>query len=283
MQDTQNPRMLPQSKRSTPRFQKLQRKKLSAPFRSPLPKNTAPSYVFPSKDQNAAIDVGSSPNHEYAVHKSANPSESTPSGDKNSVLDAVKSSRKTYTTKAAAQFKSPLSASTQSATTSSVRLTPTIQALERSVQMLKRAVKVKRDGEDEILKALTEKWREAGREVAWEVWNLVKDRSMSDGNDNWGGDRQRGDAPDGKREFQDMWGWDDRDCMKRRKFDTDDWRDGAEVMDPSAFRDESDFLGSNKSEPEDRSEGTLGTMLRQLGIDPGILEWDEQEEAFVDK
>jgi hypothetical protein len=274
--------MLPNPKRSTPRLQKLQREKLSAPFRSPLPKTTAAWHVLSIKDQNAAADVSSSLHHKPTVCESTNPNESTPSHDKSSVHDMVTPSRKTYTRKAAAQFKPPLPTSTLSVATSSVRLTPTIQALERSVQTLKRAVKVRRDGEDEILMTLTEKWREAGREVAWEMWNLVKDRGMSDGSNNWGGDRLRGEASDGKREFQDTWGWDDSDCTKRQKSDSDDRRGGVETMSPSAFHDESDFLGSNKFEPEDRGGGTLGTMLRQLGIDPDILGWDEQEETFVE-
>jgi hypothetical protein len=269
--------MPPNPKRSTPKFQKLQHKKLSAPFRSPVPKTSAPLHVLSINDQNAAtIDVRSSLHDKSTVRKSANPNESIPSHDNSSVHDTAKPSRKTYTTKAAAQFKSPLPNSTQPVASSSVRLTPTIQALERSVQTLKRALKVKRDGEDEILTALTEKWREAGREIAWEMWNLLKDRSMGDGGGDWGGDRL-----EGKREFQDAWGWDDNDRTKRQKSDSDGWRGDIETMDPSTLHDEND--SSNKFELEDRGGGTLGTMLRQLGIDPEILGWDEQEETFVDK
>jgi hypothetical protein len=38
-------------------------------------------------------------------------------------------------------------------------------------------VKVKEDCEEEILSGLIQKWTEAGREIAWEVWGVVKENT----------------------------------------------------------------------------------------------------------
>jgi hypothetical protein len=38
--------------------------------------------------------------------------------------------------------------------------------------------------------------------------------------------------------------------------------------------------GSDEDEDLDRSHDTLGTMLRQPGIDPQTLYWDDEEGAF---
>lgn len=40
-------------------------------------------------------------------------------------------------------------------------------------------------------------------------------------------------------------------------------------------------IGGGTSE-EDETRNTLGTMLRQLRIDPATLGWDEQMETFID-
>jgi hypothetical protein len=45
-----------------------------------------------------------------------------------------------------------------------------IQALERRVQILKRAVKILAEEDDDILEGLAQKWREKGREIANQLW-----------------------------------------------------------------------------------------------------------------
>ena len=98
-------------------------------------------------------------------------------------------------------FKSPLSSLSSSTKTASS--SPNIQALERKVQLLKQAIKIKAANEEEKLEQLTKKWRDVGREVAWELWAAVKDREMGG---NWGGDSQGG---------SETWGWDDKKDDKK--------------------------------------------------------------------
>jgi hypothetical protein len=164
-------------------------------------------------------------------------------------------------------------------------LTPTIQALERKIQILKRAVKVKMDREEEILEKLVKKWTEAGREVAWEVWGLVKDSgadgSVSAGRGGWGEEKKGGT----KRGFEEDWGWDEQDG-KKAKADDRNWgwnveRD--EDRKQSSYEEDGMKNGSKKyeEEEEEEREDTLGTMLRQLGIDPETFGWNEDEGEFV--
>lgn len=198
--------------------------------------------------------------------------------------------------KVASQFKSPLSDPllAKSATLSSVRLTPTIQSLERKIQILKRAVKVKADGEEEILSELVKKWTEAGREVAWDVWSLVKDSGGDPASTggrkagDWGEDERQGK----KRSFEEGWGWDDREAKKPKTDDSErNWGWSTEPKDQDegyGADDEYNFDSRNRNcgeMPEDddeRVEDTLGTMLRQLGIDPETFGWNEGEGEFTD-
>jgi hypothetical protein len=196
-----------------------------------------------------------------------------------------------FTPKAASQFKSPLSAPAPAAF-SSVRLTPTIQALERKVQILKRAVKVKMGGEEEVLERLVKKWTEAGRDVAWEVWGLVKDsgtdgRSVGAGGSGWGEEKKGGT----KRGFEEGWGWDEKDG-KRAKMSDGLERNWGWNVERDEDREQSGY-GENgmkngiyngkkyEEEEEEKGEDTLGTMLRQLGIAPETFGWDEDEGEFV--
>ena len=162
------------------------------------------------------------------------------------------------TKRATAQFKSPLLTGVSN-TTFAVRLTPTIQSLQRDVQMLKRAIKVRQEGEEGELERLVRKWTEAGREVAYELWGLVKD--------NESGDRYVGIVGKAKGGFEGNWGWENKASADRSwEFgDTNDQHTREEGLD---------------GEEETRSD-TLGTMLRQLGIAPETLGWDEEEGGFA--
>ncbi|KAF7355101.1 hypothetical protein MSAN_01425700 [Mycena sanguinolenta] len=123
--------------------------------------------------------------------------------------------KKHRTQRASGQFKSPLPLAVASIP-SAVRQTPTIQTLERKVQLLRRAVKVKKTGEEQTLQALVKKWTEAGREVAWEVWALVKDQENGNGDD-WG------KAKSEKRKFEDSWGWNEDSSSKKVKTEWENW------------------------------------------------------------
>jgi hypothetical protein len=120
--------------------------------------------------------------------------------------------------------------------------------LERKVAILRRAVKIKRDGDEDHLKRLTKKWRDAGRDAAYELWSIVRDLSTEEG-------EIRGKNGD------TGWGWDDR-----------------EERDTLG----EDGLDAENGESAERQENTLRVMLRKLGIAPETLGWNDEEEAFVD-
>ena len=176
-----------------------------------------------------------------------------------------------HTARVAKQFKSPFhpphepsesapaSSSTFTPLSSTVRALPTIQALQGKVQTLKQAIKIKRSerGEDEeaALARLTEKWTTAGREVAWALWEYVRDLDP-------------GTAP------QKGGGWfTDEDAGQKRGWDE------AEYI---GARAESGMDGQEEEEEAPIVQHTLGVMLRRLGIDPATLGWDEEEGDFVD-
>lgn len=128
------------------------------------------------------------------------------------------------------------------------------------MQLLRRAVKLEQDNEATLLKELTIKWAEAGREVAWDVWALVKDSRQERGNQatpmkwDWDEDKPKSQS----------WGWSSEDNESH-----------AENEEPSTSK-------VQEESEEDRSRDSLGIMLREFGIDPDTLGWDDQEETFVD-
>jgi hypothetical protein len=185
-----------------------------------------------------------------------------------SVRQAEKS--KDRTAKAAAQFKPPLVVPSTGEICPLARPTPTIQALERKVQLLTRAVKVRENSEEKILTGLIEKWTEAGREVAWEVWNVVKENT-----DTYDQGTGR------KRNYGDSWGWQHAGESKRPKDECSHW--GWDATHDHEREHEGDVVRMKDIEVEEVPRRTLGTMLMELGIAPETLGWNEAEEAFVDK
>jgi hypothetical protein len=183
---------------------------------------------------------------------------STPSGPSK---PSTSTSKKEYTPRSAGKFKSPFKRTISGTSTAppvfpSTRLTPAVQALEAQVQLLKRAVNIKEaaaNGKQTPLDELALKWRTAGREVAKEVWELVKDNKQTS-NESW--------AP-AKREFESGWGWEKSD---------DEERD----------RERSQRQQEDHDEELESTQDNIGTMLRQLRIDPVTLGWDETEGDFVD-
>lgn len=134
--------------------------------------------------------------------------------------------------------------------------------LEHRLQVLRRAVKVKEEKDEDVLQQLVTRWTEAGREAAYELWDLVKDTGDLQGRSSalgscWG----RGTTLSGDKN----WGWEKpEDDVNNRT----DWHSGED--------------GNAITCEEDETRNTLATMLRQLRIDPATLGWDEQMETFID-
>lgn len=154
-------------------------------------------------------------------------------------------------------------------------------------------MKVRQNGEEETLAGLVKKWTEAGREVAWEVWGLVKD-SGGDVTSATASASNRGDWADGgksgnKRGFDEGWGWDDKGDAKKMRPDGFERNWGWNVErseDSGADGDDEADIGMKhgmryEEEEEEKRQDTLGTMLRHLGIAPETLGWDEDEGEFV--
>ena len=120
--------------------------------------------------------------------------------------------------------------------------------LDRKLTTLRRAVKIKCDGDEAHLERLAKKWRDAGREAAYELWGIVRDLSTEGG-------ETRGNGKD------NGWGWN-------------------EQGEQGTIRE--DDVETEAGEHTERQENTLGVMLRKLGIAPETLGWNEVEEAFVD-
>lgn len=161
-------------------------------------------------------------------------------------------------------FKSPLS-SLSSSTTKSV-LSPNIQALERKLQLLKRAVKIKAGGEEEKLEELISKWRSVGREVSWEVWSVV--REQSEGN-SWGIDSQKQQSGFGN--LEENWGWETGTVQKRWHGYGSNW--DYTTVDQDAVRKE------DLTDSQELLDLELGTSAMNSANKPTLL---DLETHFVD-
>jgi hypothetical protein len=257
----------PAPKRATLASQQRQFKKLIAPFRSPLMLNKdedTPSEDLLKFKSPLSILLAPPP----APRMPLTPQKPHYAHAAPSVTPAKTRVR---TLKAASQFKSPLSssASASSGRGSSIRLTPTVQSLERKLQLLKRAVKVKENDEEKILIGLIKKWTEAGREVAYELWDLVKDTANKAEGMGW----DEGKGRMGPRDSN--WGW-DSPGIKRDGYPENEMN--------TATENPLDEGCTNKilSGADEQTRNTMGTMLRQLGIATETLGWDENEELFLD-
>lgn len=280
--------VIPRPKRPTPAGQRQQQKKLSKPFRSPVlhtPVRLAPK---PPASQTPPLAVASkSADIQTALSDSFKTKGQESNADASSSSQAVDTKVKHRTPRAASQFKSPLpTTSTPLDEATLVRLTPTIQSLERKLQLLRRALKVREDVQEEVLEGLVKKWSEAGREAAWEVWDVVKDNANSE--EPSGSSQSKGK----KRSIDENWGWDESGDQKKPKMEKErNW--GWDVV-PVSEREDGDVLPEKQheevAETQEEAEGeegapqpTLGTMLIQLGIAPETLGWDEEEGNFVDR
>ncbi len=254
-----------------------QHKKLAAPFRSPVIKGplvqgglhavyaTGRALMSPSLRKAAADDAIVISPHETA-----------------DVRPDPTLANKDRTANAAKQFKSPLVGSSTAASASgtlfsSAKSTPTIQALQGKLQTLKQAIRIKKSGKEDKgdeLERLVAKWTTAGREVAWAVWDYVKD--LDPGTDAAVGQNKGGWSSDGcdfwgakageKRGFEPGWGYDDEHAPKKARTDG-----GVEAIEEE-----------EEDEALPVTQHTLGTMLRHMSIDLATLGWDEEEGDFVD-
>ena len=250
---------IPYPKRPSIAVHRLQQKKLAQPFRSPvLPQASKVETRLKTSATDLRADAVSS--------RSLTPKEEDSEKHVSSSSTTLDSKIKYRTARAAAQFKSPLSAPNMLKDSSLVRLTPTIQALERKLQILKRAVKVREDVQEEVLEGLVKKWTEAGREVAWEVWNLVKDNGNSDGGH---GNSQSSK----KRAFQGSWGWESPGDGKKPRGEEMERNWGWDVVP----------ICAEEEDEEDAPKHTLGTMLMQLGVAPDTLGWNDEEGSFIER
>jgi hypothetical protein len=234
----------PTPRRATLASQKLSRKKLAAPFRSPLQNRmastlpTTPTVLV--EDDKQKQTVGGS-RAEYQTNPTS--AKAAPAGAQRPIQTIVRSSR------AAAQFRSPLVKVPVHASRPLVLPNQAIMDLERKLTILRRAVKIKRDGDEGHLERLAKKWRDAGREAAYELWGIVRDLS-TEGGEIRGNSNNTG------------WGWDDKGEHGRSGEERQDAEEGGQA---------------------EKQKSTLGVMLRKLGIAPETLGWNDEEEAFVDE
>ncbi|KAJ3557644.1 hypothetical protein NP233_g11686 [Leucocoprinus birnbaumii] len=267
----------PNPRRPTQAAQRRQYAKLSKPFRTPC-------LVRPeSENQRFTL----SPKREWMPEKVEDDGQDIPLGTHTIGATAVThggvkdgGEKRRPNKKAGAQFKSPLiTKSGNGPETNSqqndptIRLTPTIQMLERKLQIMKRAVKIKEDDQEDSLRGLIAKWTEAGQEIAWEVWATVKENNAG----------EEFSAINGKRSLQYFWHWEMGDD-KRHKGEEDSFHlseiAGNELEETGDIVRVGSIEESAEDEELERPHHTLGTMLRQLGIDPQTLGWDDEEETF---
>lgn len=227
-----SPPRAPAPRRATLASQKLSRKKLAAPFRSPLPaKSITAKVVTPvSQEKVPREHIFKEPE----VKREASPKLIHPAAQKNLVR----------TSRAAAQFRSPLAKTMEHEPRPLILPSQATMALERKLTLLRRAIKIKRDGDESHLERLAAKWRDAAREAAYELWGIVRDVSTEGG-------EVRSNSGGG-------WGWEERDGQGAVAKDVEDEECGVQ------------------------RENTLGVMLRKLGIAPETLGWDNEGETFVD-
>lgn len=237
--------------------QQRSNKKIRNPFRSPLLPKTAQS-------QNESKDISVMAFPDLTVSRP----EKRPT-TKKGMQSKVKG---VGTVAARAAFKPPLFKSGSSVIDKALSTprSPHPQGLQQRLQLLQRAVKLKQSGEDEKLEELAKKWKDVAKQVAWELWNIVKDGDVDESNDNYShstmgptGDRDGRFGSSGT--FAKNWGWDEK-----------------EEENQDHEKEDNQAVAVQEEEDPKAEQRTMGLMLRQLGIAHETLGWDEQNEDFVD-
>ncbi|KAL5508345.1 hypothetical protein ACEPAH_5964 [Sanghuangporus vaninii] len=194
---------VPAPKRMTLASQRRQHKKLASPFRSPLlSKLNVRSTSTP--DAGLSDSKISSPISSTSGFDGDTGRPSTPIGKLPRLGSTIACPRTPLSSSAKAKtpFKSPLVKSLPTTDTSyQISSSRIVQDLERKVTLLKRAIKIKEEGDEEKLERLVKKWRAVGREAAWEFWQIVRDNEES----------SEAPYPGTHSKFQgsslDGWGW----------------------------------------------------------------------------
>ncbi|GJE84582.1 hypothetical protein PsYK624_006580 [Phanerochaete sordida] len=294
-----SPPLPPNPKRHTMLGQKRAYKKLVQPFRSPL---VNIEDVLAGKDHVYATGRARSVSKPPAKDEpEGNTSPARSHDDGETASDALNEPKKLVATRdrtanAGRPFKALVIQPGAATSTLAAKTGSTLQALQARAQKLKQAVKIRDErerGDGQSLEALVHKWRTVGRDVAWLVWDTVKDLDPGDSlkivpaKGGWGDD-EVGPRKKGREEFADGgfkegWGWDDGKGAggKQGGFDGSwGWDDKKE----EEHEGQADECLEEKMEVDEESpmmDHSLGTMLRHLGIDPETLGWDDDEGDFV--
>ncbi|KAI9448256.1 hypothetical protein H4582DRAFT_1899510 [Lactarius indigo] len=198
-----SPPRAPAPRHATLASQKLSRKKLAAPFRSPLQvKSIAAKVVTP-------VSRGEVPGEQVVKEPQAKCKAESYPVCLTAQKTLVRSSR------AAAQFRSPLVKTVEHGPRPLVLPSQATMALERKLTYLRRAVKIKRDRDESHLECLAMKWRDAAREAAYELWSIVRDLSTEGG-------EVRGNSNGGG------WGWEERNGHDTMGNDAEDEEHGVQ-------------------------------------------------------
>ncbi|KIP12885.1 hypothetical protein PHLGIDRAFT_138535 [Phlebiopsis gigantea 11061_1 CR5-6] len=297
----------PNPKRATLLGQKKQQRKLVQPFRSPIVKL---NDILAGKDgvyasgraRPAEKRFGSEPREDAGSGDDFGAS--TSSATESPGANVAAAATKDRTARAGKPFKSVVlnvgktDVCLTAGATSGVKTGSTIQALQARVQKLKQAIRIRdeREAESErCLEVLVSKWRSVGRDVAWLVWDTVKDLDPGDSlkvlptRGGWGEDddvrrtgKSKGKGCGGG--FQSGWGWNDekggdgKTAGFNSNWGWDDKKEDGPVND-----DQADVVDEQMEVEEDVpvQNHSLGTMLRHMGVDPETLGWDEDEGDFV--
>ncbi|KAK4193302.1 hypothetical protein QBC35DRAFT_481171 [Podospora australis] len=146
--------------------------------------------------------------------------------------------------------------------------------LIRQAKRIKEASERKRPGEeiDIELKELVGKWKNASKQAAEEVFELIKGRVDNMG----GGEAWRDSRRRGRRGYDDGDAFGDGKKKRQRDEDEDDEGDAERYGDG----EEGD---KSEEEEEDEAEGfTMLMMLKSLNIEPEVLGYDPEEDKWVD-
>ncbi|PQE03268.1 dna repair dds20 mei5 protein [Rutstroemia sp. NJR-2017a BBW] len=170
-----------------------------------------------------------------------------------------------------------------------------LKEVKQELEVVEQARKIERDsGEGEIdgeLVRLCEKWREASRGAAEELFGKVRDRV-----NRMGGPRAWKEMQKRQQEFQNQ--WDQDDVINQNQGDEDDEdAEGKHVekrdiyaeydIDPETENEKSQRApglgdtGENPGEEDVGLEFTMAMMLRTLNVDLAVIGYDKQEQRWA--
>ncbi|PQE15933.1 dna repair dds20 mei5 protein [Rutstroemia sp. NJR-2017a BVV2] len=268
-------------------LQKPFRSPFKTPFKSPLlnrnslntPTSASVSTSTPSKPVNSPLSL------------------STP------VATPIALASRASAARAKKTFASPVSSAALNADPDIAPLVKMQRDLERQLKEVKQelevveqARKIERDsGEGDIdgeLVRLCEKWREASRGAAEELFGKVRDRV-----NRMGGPRAWKEMQKRQQEFQNQWDQDDVINQNREGDEDDEDAEGKHVekrdiyaeydIDPETENEKSQRApglgdtGENPGEEDVGLEFTMAMMLRTLNVDLAIIGYDKQEQRWL--